>query len=389
MKLTVPTKGLADGIAFAARAIPKRSPVPVLSGIALRATGGRLAAEAYDYEISMRCEVQAHVADEGSVLVPGRVLAEICAKLPGDEVVISTDATMAELTCGRVAVRLPLMPLEDFPDLPETPPLLGTIESEAFTQALAQIAPATSKDDALPMLTGMLIDLEKDRMTLAATDRYRLARREITRPVWTPACDATGALLVPARRLREEVKRMPSGVLEIGHDPAAAGLVSVSVEAPIGQRILTSRLMEEQFIDYKAHFEKFGATATRWAAFEVRPVIDAVRRVGLVAGEKSPVRLSFTEETVMVSAGHHSEGAADELVDAQLEGEPITVTYQPDHLLVALQAAAAEKYRPGSARVRLGMAAPAKPTLLLGDVRTQEDEPAYRCIVMPLRMGDE
>ena len=209
MKLQVERDHLAEAVAWTARALPARPTAPVLAGMRLHA-GAELTLSTFDYEVSAQATVPVITDEEGAVLVSGRLLAEIVRSLPAKPVDLATDGTRATLKCGSATFTLVLLPEEEYPTLPDMPPLTGSVGSDALASAIAQVAIAAGRDDTLPALTGIRIEIVGDRLTLVATDRYRLAVRELR---WNPAAqpDLDTAVLVPARVLGETARALTSG----------------------------------------------------------------------------------------------------------------------------------------------------------------------------------
>ncbi|HTI24933.1 MAG TPA: DNA polymerase III subunit beta, partial [Kutzneria sp.] len=190
MKIRVERDGLADAVAWVARSLPSRPPVPVLGGVLLDAgsdegdTGDALTVSGFDYEVSAQVGVPATIAAGGKTLVSGRLLADITKALPNHPVEIAVDGARVSITCGSAKFSLPTMPVEDYPALPEMPQRAGALAGEVFAEAVAQVAIAAGKDDTLPMLTGVRVEFNGGKLTLVATDRFRLAMREFD---WEPA----------------------------------------------------------------------------------------------------------------------------------------------------------------------------------------------------------
>src|SRR6201984_1472880 len=208
VKLQVERDHLAEAVAWTARALPARPTAPVLAGMRLHA-GAELTLSTFDYEVSAQATVPVITDEEGAVLVSGRLLAEIVRSLPAKPVDLTTDGTRATLKCGSATFTLVLLPEEEYPTLPEMPPLTGSVGSDALASAIAQVAIAAGRDDTLPALTGIRIEISDDTLTLVATDRYRLAVRELR---WNPAQPDLGtAILVPARVLGETARALTSG----------------------------------------------------------------------------------------------------------------------------------------------------------------------------------
>ena len=203
MKIQVDRDALADAVAWTARALPARPAIPVLACMRLHA-GEDLTLSSFDYDVSAQASVPVVAEEEGTVLVSGRLLAEITRSLPARPVEISADGTRATLTCGSATFTLLTMPVEDYPTLPGMPPAAGSVGSDAFASAVGQSATAAARDDTLPGLTGVRIEIENDTLTLVSTDRYRLAVRELR---WNPVRPGLSAsVLVPARALLDTAR---------------------------------------------------------------------------------------------------------------------------------------------------------------------------------------
>ncbi|HEX9064269.1 MAG TPA: DNA polymerase III subunit beta, partial [Streptosporangiaceae bacterium] len=179
MRFTVSRDALGEAVAFVARALPSRPVVPVLSGILLEASDGRLTLSCFDYEVSARITVDAEVSQGGSALVPGRLLTEITRSLPARPAEFARDADMVTLSCGQAEFGLVCLPADEYPSLPASPPPVGSADGGVLAAAVAQVASSASRDDTLPMLTAICLDISGETLTLAATDRYRLAARAV------------------------------------------------------------------------------------------------------------------------------------------------------------------------------------------------------------------
>lgn len=392
MKFRVERETLGEAVAWVARALPSRPVLPVLSGMLLEAGDG-LTISCFDYEVSARARIDADVEEPGTVLVPGRLLAEITRSLPARPAEFASDAGMVALNCGSAEFTLVSVPMEEYPGLPEPPPAAGTVDGGALAVAAAQVVPAASRDDTLPMLTAVCMEAGGDTVTLAATDRYRLAVRELR---WEPAtAGVSAAAMVPARTLADVARTMaPGAPVTVAFD-ASQGMVSFAG----GGRQLTARLIAGEFIRYQSRFPaEFGSRALLPAA----SFTEAVRRVSLVADRASPVRLEFSPGSVVIEAQAEGQARAVETVPAEFEGDEPVISFTPHYLLDGLAAAAAAA-GPGRQAVPSGGAAPpdepgkirleyssaTKPALItwsdddgLGD---QPGTPAFRYLVAPLR----
>src|ERR1700759_723958 len=208
MKFTGAGAVLAAAVGWVPRALPARPVIPVLSGLLLQAADGLLLS-CFDYEVSARAEVGAEVAEPGTVLVPGRLLAEITRSLPSLPVEFADDPDGVSLTCGSASFTLVTLPVEEYPDLPVLSLTAGTVDGGDLAAAVRQGAPPASRDDTLPLLPGVNLEVQGETMTLAATDRYRLAMRDLA---WSPSrSGASGTYLVPARTLVDAARTMSPG----------------------------------------------------------------------------------------------------------------------------------------------------------------------------------
>jgi len=329
-------------VAWVARALPSRPVVPVLSGLRLDAAEG-LTLSCFDYELAATTQLPADIAEPGTALVPGRLLAEISRSLPGQPAEFRTDGDEVTLTCGSAEFALVSLPTAEYPDLPPAPPLAGTVDGGDLAAALAQVLPATSRDDTLPMLTGVCLDIRDDVVTLAATDRYRLAVRDLH---WAPAHPGIRAIaLVPGRTLADAARVMVPGVpvslsFAVPEDTAGRGdprPVEGMISFDSGGRRLTGRLIGGEFIRYESRFPAgYGCRAEMPAA----SLIEAVRRVSLVADRATPVRLTFGSGTVALEAQTEGRARAMERITASFHGDEPAIAFNPHYLLDGITAAA-------------------------------------------------
>jgi DNA polymerase-3 subunit beta len=373
VKFRVERDVLAEAVAWTARSLPVRPPVAVLAGLLLTADDNGLALSGFDYEVSARAEISADVAAEGRALVSGRLLADICKSLPAKPVDISVDGTKVNLVCGSARFSLLTLPVEDYPSLPEMPTRSGTVPADVFAHAVAQVAVAAGRDDTLPILTGIRIEIEGDTVTLAATDRYRLAVREFT---WKPEQPGSSAFaLVPAKTLADTAKAM-TGEVELALSAGAAGDGLVGL-ASSGRRT-TSRLLEGDFPKYRSLLP---AESSSYAIVETGPFLEAVRRVSLVAERNTPVRLSFSAGELLLEAGSGDEASASEALEASLDGDSIAIAFNPTYLLDGLNAL-------DTSHVRLAFTTSTKPAVITGATADgPTDTTDYRHLLMPVRLS--
>ncbi|MBV9293679.1 MAG: DNA polymerase III subunit beta [Frankiales bacterium] len=374
MKIRVERDVLADAVAWAARILPQKTQLPVLAGLRLDAgSDGGLRLSGFDYEVSAEAELEVTVAEAGSVLVPGRLLADITRSLPGQPVDLSTEGTRVQLSCGSSRFTLPTLPLEEYPSLPAMPEVSGTIGSDAFAAAVTSVAVAAGRDDTLPVLTGVRVEIDGADVTLAATDRYRLAVRTLRWQPVDPSLQATA--LVPARTLAEAAKSLTSGAevtLALATSDSGEGMLGLSG----GSRRTTTRLLDGEFPKYRSLLpDSSSATATIDAA----ALTDAVRRVSLVATRTSPVRLAFSADGLVLEAGGTDEAEAAEAIPATFEGEALTIAFNPGYLLDGLGALDSDE-------ACLAFTGPTKPAVLTGK-SGGDGSGDYRYLLMPVRLA--
>ncbi|MGW1710222.1 DNA polymerase III subunit beta [Streptomyces sp. NPDC002206] len=325
MEFRIDRSALTDAVAWAARVLPTRSPVPVLGGLLLEADSGWLRISGLDYEASACIEVEAETVRAGRVLVMGRRLLDVCRVLPESPVVCAVEGSRFSVTGGGARFGLSVLPLDDYPALPPLPGVLGAVDSEEFAAAVAHVAVASGRDDTLPTLTGIRVGLDGDTMTLAATDRYRFAVRTLA---WKPAtADASADVVVSARRLTEIARSFGrSGMVSVALDAGSAGFELAGMRTTV--RLLDGRLPR--------HDKLFAMTEPTTAMTDRAPLVEAVKRVAVVADGDSPLQLTFSGESVLLQAGYEDDVASQRL-PAALEGaDELTVAFNPSYLMDAL-----------------------------------------------------
>jgi DNA polymerase-3 subunit beta len=329
LKFRLVREDFADAVAWVARILPTRPTVPVLSGVLLTGSDDGLTISGYDYEVSAEVRVAAEIASPGSVLVSGRLLSDITKSLPAKPVDVSVDGTRVSLSCGSARFSLPTMAVEDYPTLPSLPEETGVVASDLFAQAIGQVAVAAGRDDTLPMLTGIRVEISGEKVVLAATDRFRLAVRELT---WsTDSADIEAAVLVPAKTLAEAARAGTDGAdvhLALGAGAAVGkeGLLGIRSN---GKRT-TSRLLDAEFPKFR---QLLPAEHTAVATVGVAELTEAIKRVALVADRGAQVRMEFSEDSLRLSAGgEDAVGRAEEDLPVEFSGDPLTIAFNPTYL---------------------------------------------------------
>jgi DNA polymerase-3 subunit beta len=376
VKIVLERDVLAEAVAWTARALPARPTIPVLAGIRLQA-GEELVLSSFDYDVSAEASVPVSTEEAGTALVSGRLLAEISRSLPAKPVHINARDGRAVLTCGSATFTLLTMPEDEYPALPEMPPAAGTIGSDAFATAVSQSATAAGRDDTLPALTGVRIEIDGETLTLVSTDRYRLAVRELR---WTPARpDLTAAMLVPAKALADTARSLTNGA-QVSIALALPGAEGSGGDGMIGfegaGRRTTTRLLSGEFPRYQSLLPKSVNAA---AELSVGLLAESVKRVALVAERNTPVRLSFSAGQLMLEAGTGDEAQAEEVIEAEFSGDDLSIAFNPQYLLDGLAAI-------DSDTVRISFTEPGKPALLTGKPGP-DGNPEFRYLLMPIRLG--
>jgi DNA polymerase-3 subunit beta len=374
VKFRVERDVLADAVAWAARTLPSRPSLPVLAGLVLSAGDEELTLSSFDYEVSARVEVACDVEVPGITLVSGRLLSDIARSLPAQPVTLSVEGTRVIITCGRSSFTLPTLPVEDYPQLPVMPPASGEIPGSLFATAVGQVAIAAGRDDTLPTLTGIRLEIEGTHLILAATDRYRLAVREFE---WNPLSTGLSAnALIPARTLAETAKALASAdMMSIALAPPGAGEGLIGFQG--NGRRTTTRLLDGEFPKYRTLLPNEAASI---ALVETAMLADAVKRVSLVAERNTPVRLNFDGSEVVLRAGAGDDATANEAVECTVDGDALEIAFNPNYLLDGLAAI-------DSPIARFSFTQPTRPAVLTGlaDISaTPSDE--YRYLLMPVRL---
>ncbi|RKS80357.1 DNA polymerase-3 subunit beta [Motilibacter peucedani] len=375
MRFRVQREVLAEAVAWAARSLPARPPVPVLAGLLVEATDEGLVLAGFDYEVSARVTVEAEVSEPGRALVSGRLLADICRSLPQQPVEVASDGSKVVVRCGSSRFSLLTLPVEEYPALPVMPSASGSLPGDAFAAAVSQVSIAAGRDDTLPVLTGVRVEIEGEKVVLAATDRYRLAVRELA---WSPEQAGLSAVaLVPAKTLSDTARSLASGdKVVVALSSGGAGDNLVGFEG--GSRRTTTRLLDGEFPKYQSLLPSESASI---AVLETAPFVDAVKRVALVAERNTPVRLAFTAGAVTLEAGSGDDAQASETLEADLEGAEISIAFNPGYLLDGLGAIDAPY-------AQLSFTTATKPAVLTGRA-TADAEPSrdYRYLLMPVRLS--
>lgn len=387
LKVRLVREDFAEAVAWVARNLPSRPTAPVLAGVLITGSEDGLTISGFDYEVSAEVQVPAEIASPGSVLVSGRLLSDITKALPGKPVDVSVEGTRVSLTCGSARFSLPTMAVEDYPTLPSLPEETGVLSADLFSEAISQVAVAAGRDDTLPMLTGIRVEISGESVVLAATDRFRLAVRELVWATSSPSLQA--AVLVPAKTLSEAAKAGTAGsdvhlALGAGANVGREGLLGIRS----GGKRSTTRLLDAEFPKFR---QLLPTEHTAMATMAVAELTEAIKRVALVAERGAQIRMEFSDGVLHLSAGADDVGRAEEDLDVDFVGEPLMIAFNPTYLTDGLSSLHSE-------RVTFGFTTPSRPAVLrptssdsaVGDLSGEGPFPAvqtdYVYLLMPVRL---
>jgi DNA polymerase III subunit beta len=364
LRITVSKDDLAGRLAVVARGVSTRTAVLVLGGIQLRAEGSRLHLAATDMEVSLRTSVEAQVAGEGTVVVPGRLLLDIARSLPDGDVTVEhrPEEAVVVVTCGSATYRLHTYSAEDFPRLPEIDRgSLHAVDRDALIETVARVSRSASRDESRPVLTGILVRFEPGKVVMAATDSYRLAVKETSVDGSLPELDA----IIPARALAE-LSRIAGG-----SDELHLGLLENHVVFGSDGTWLTTRRIDGQFPNYKQLLpEQFEHELT----LPREELLEVVRRVSLMAQRNSPLRLRFAEGELTVSAQTQDVGEARESLPAPYAADALEIGFNAEFLRDGLESVDSDS-------IKVKLISPLRPAVLEGE----SDDYVY--LIMPIRLA--
>ena len=384
MKIRVERDTLADAVAWVARSLPNRPTAPILAGLLMNASGDEVTLSSFDSTTSAQVTMPAEVTDEGTVLVSGRLLNEIARSLPNKPVEMVADHTQVELTCGSARFSLQTLPVDEYPTLPEMPTQTGLVDASVFEKSVSQVVIAAGRDELLNVFTGVRVEINGDRLSLLATDRYRMALKELT---WQPSSpDIEGAVLVPGRVLADTAKSLTSGktvtVSLSTTESEGEGLVGFIGEGAKGRREATTRLLNQAFPKVRHLMDVVGTVTVRVPTADL---LAAVKRVSLVAERNTPLRMLIEDEHIALEAATGDQAHASEAIEAQVDvvGEEKSIEaagFNPHYLLDALGALDAPY-------AHFSFTAPGKPRLITGLATIDGDQLFdYRHVIMLMRL---
>jgi len=363
LRITCTKEELVQGLALAGRAVSSRTAIQILSGILLEARADELRLAATDMELSLRATVPAGVEGDGAVVLPGRTLVDIARLLPGEDVTIEHRAaeSVVHIESGTASYTLHTYNAEDFPRLPEpTEAETFAVDREALLATIARVARAASRDEARPVLTGVLVQFAGDKLVMAATDSYRLAVKETTLAAPAPDLEA----IVPSRAL-QELSRAGGDA-----DEVAVGVQENQVLFSIGGVWLTTRRIDGQFPNYR---QLLPETFEHELTVPRAELLDVVRRAAVMIQRATPLQLRFADGVLTVVARTHEVGESKESMPVAYSGEPLEIGFNAEFLREGLESVEGDD-------VRMKLISPLRPVILTDKGND------FTYLVMPIRL---
>ena len=343
MKFQANKDVLSQAVIFVTKLLAPKPATAALSGVRIDVTAsGDVTFASYDHDVSTRTTISVDASEEGSVLVSGRMLAEIVTRLPGDTVTLAVVDAKLMVTSGSSKFSMSLMALNEYPNLPEIPEAIGTFDGETFSEAIAQVGVAALRDDGLPAMMNISVEITSAAVSLTATDRYRIASRDIP---WTAVSKEEGQqVLVPARVLMEAGKMFNTS------DKVTLSLLSGGdreiIALSVDSKVVTSSLAKGQFPRVRALLDEKGP-GEGFAIVLASDLIDATKRVSLVVEREAVLKYTFTSEGALLETQSGEAATASELVDAHVVGDDVTVWLKPRLVIDGLTGAHSQFVRLG------------------------------------------
>ena len=377
MRFQVNRDVFSEAVSFAVKLLPQRTTLPILSGVLIETSDTGLTLSAFDYEVSAQTTIVADIEEPGRILVSGRLLADIASRLPSAPVQFTTEENKISVVCGSAHFTLLSMPVEEYPTLPTVSGATGLLPGEEFATAVAQVAVAASRDDVTPVITGVQLEISQGNLSLIATDRYRVAVRDVEWDSAEPTDQETVSALIPARTLQEVGKTF-------GHSATVSVTITRGDERELiafspDKKTVTSLLIKGNFPPVKRLFPE---AVENYAVMNTAELIEAVRRVSLVLEREAALRFSFSLDGLVLEAIGSEQAQASETIDAHLSGGDTVVSLKPQFLLDGLSAVHSEFVRISFTKTEN----PNKPGPVLITTQSAKDQPGadnYKYLLQP------
>jgi DNA polymerase-3 subunit beta len=368
VKISLDRDVLLAQLQTVSRVASTRSAIQALSGVQLTATGAGCELRATDMDVGLRVPLEAEVAREGAIVLPARLLVDVVRSLPAEGVSLELRPAEqdVEIVSGNATFHIRTLRSDDFPPFPE--PEEGSaveLSAAAFVSTALKVAGSASRDETRPVLTGILVSASERELRMVATDSYRLSVKETT--LETPLSSGF-EVNVPARALQELARLVTHG----GDDPLTVSVRQNQVLFTLGRVVLSSRLIDGQFPNYRQLLPETFEHELKLAGGEFT---DVVRRISLLAQKNAPLRLAFAEGELTVSAQTPDVGEASESMPLAFQGEPLEIGFNPEFLRAGLEAIE-------EGDVLLKLISPLRPGLI-----EAADESRFRYLIMPIRLN--
>ncbi|HTA14649.1 MAG TPA: DNA polymerase III subunit beta [Solirubrobacteraceae bacterium] len=368
MKLSLSTAEFLAQLQTATRVASSRASVQALSGVMISAEGDQPLLLATDMEVGLRVPLAGEVLQSGAAVLPARLVLEVARSLPGENLTLElrSQEQDVELISGSAKFHLRTLRAEDFPTLPApNADTRMTLPAQAFVDTALQVARSASKDETRPVLTGVLISAGGQELTMVATDSYRLSVKHTT---LESALEGSIEANVPARALQELAR-----IAQSTDEPELnVSLGQNQVVFEVGDIVLSSRLIDGQFPNYRQLLPESVEHELRLSSAEIA---DVVRRISLLAQKNAPLRLSFAEGELTVSAQTPDVGEASEMLPVPFSGEPFEIGFNPEFLRDGLESVESEE-------LVLKLISPLRPGLV-----ESPDGGEFVYLIMPIRLN--
>ena len=326
MKFQADREVLSDAVSFLVRLLSPRPQLPQLSGVMIEASGNEVQLSIFDYEVAARVKIAAAIDSPGKVLVQARLLSEILSKLPAASVAIQLDDTRLQVNSGTSKFSLSSMSTTDYPDAPDFPEVTGKVSASEFTNGVAKVVVAASREEVTPVLTAVMITASSKELTMVSTDRFRVAVKVIP---WTGK-SVDREVLIPARVLSEISKTFShDSELELGFGEGEKDMIGFS---SANKSVSTATIKGK----YPAVLQLFPEETTSFAVLSKQDLLDATRRVALVVDREKPLRYKFTESELSLESIGSDVADASEQVSCSMKGDETVVSLRPQFLTDAL-----------------------------------------------------
>jgi DNA polymerase-3 subunit beta len=367
LKLSVSRETFLAQLGIVARGVSTRSAVQTLSGVLIKLEGGQAELQATDTDLGIRALLEADIAAEGSVVVPGRLLLDVARSLPKDSLTLEYRAAEqdVEVVSGSARFHLRTLPREDFPSLPQPSDEPLAVPADAFNETINRVAQSASRDETRPHLTGVLVTASGSELRMVATDSYRLSVKETK--LDTPLAGTLEAN-IPARTLQELARISAAN----GAEEIQVSALENQVVFGVGPVTLSSRLVEGRFPNYQQLLPEAYEHELVVAREEL---LEVVRRISLLAQKNAPLRLAFTDGELTVSAQTPDVGEASEALPVPFSGEDLEIGFNPEFFRDGLESAESDD-------LVLKLISPLRPGLIQSG-----DDGGFVYLVMPIRLN--